>query len=935
MISTYALKKAAPMDNNDRDNEIFLIDGSGFIFRAYYAMPPMNRPDGTPINAVLGFTNMLVKLITEMHVPNIAVIFDAKRKNFRYDIYPEYKANRGATPEDLIPQFPIIREATKAFSIPAIEKEGFEADDIIATYATLARKKGYPVTIVTSDKDLMQLIDDGVRIFDPMKYKYMGEDAVMDKFGVTPDKVIDVQSLAGDSSDNVPGVPGIGVKTAALLINEYGDLDTLLERASEIKQNKRRENLIEFADMARISRQLVTLDTNVELETSIDDLKIREPNKDKLFAFLEEQDFKSVIKRMKIGVDNDSLNTAEEKSKGNYELIQDEASLKKWIKMAEEAGTIAVDTETTSLTPSKADLVGISISTAEGNGCYIPLQHRNPQGYSESFDFSMQDKKPEAVEDLKQIPIDKALEILKPMLEDSTILKVGHNIKYDMQLFLPYGIRLSPIDDTMLLSYVLDGSKHSHSMDNLAKIFLNHDTIKYSEVAGKGKSQVTFDLVPIDKAFEYAAEDADITLQLYNLLKPRLAKEKMATVYETLERPLAEVIAQMESYGIKIDVKVLKDLSTGFAKSIKKLETEIYDISGHSFNIGSPKQLGEVLFDSMGLTGGKKTKTGAWSTNASVLESLADQGHEIVNKILEWRSVSKLKSTYADALPNAINPKTGRIHTSYSMVGTNTGRLSSSDPNLQNIPIKSEDGKKIRAAFIPEKGYKLLSVDYSQVELRLAAELGNIQSLKDAFHNGVDIHSATASQVFGVPLDEMTPEIRRKAKAINFGIIYGISGFGLGKQLGISTSEASEYIKKYLSRFPELQEFMDKAKEYAQKHGYIKTFYGRKCFVLGINDKNAAMRKFAERQAVNAPLQGAAADIMKRAMIAMNPALLDAGLKAKMLLQVHDELIFEVPIDEMEKTETLVKKIMENAALGIDVPLKAEAGWGDNWAEAH
>ncbi len=936
------------MDENDRKNELFLIDGSGFIFRAFHALPPLTRADGTPVNAVLGFTNMLVKLITDMHVPNIAVIFDAKRKNFRNDIYPDYKANRSETPPELIPQFPLIREAVEAFSIPSIELEGFEADDLIATYAKLALTKGIPVTIVSSDKDLMQLVQDGVRMFDPMKYKYMGADEVMEKFGVTADKVVDVQALAGDASDNVPGVPGIGVKTAAQLINEYGDLETLLARAPEIKQQKRRESLIEHAELARISKKLVLLDENVKVPVGIADLKIKKPDTAKLYGFLQTQGFKSVLARMekqfgledvpKYANPNISVVGEEPKTeitptvKGAYELIQDEKALQRWIDMAIETGYIAIDTETTSLTPSKAKLVGISMSTAQGNGCYIPLQHRNPEGYSESFDFSMKEKAP-AVE-LKQIPVEKALKLLKPMLEDPSVLKIGHNIKYDMQLFYPYGINIAPIDDTMLLSYVVDGSSHGHGMDELAQTFLSYNTIKYDEVTGSGKAQVTFDLVPLDKALHYAAEDADITLRLHKLFKPRLAQEQMATVYETLERPLAAVIAEMEYAGIKIDVKVLKGLSNEFGKQIVENEKQIYDLAGQSFNVGSPKQMGDVLFGSMGLPGGKKTKTGAWSTSADVLDELAEQ-HEIVAKIQDWRELSKLRSTYSEALPEAINPKTGRVHTSFSMAWTNTGRLSSSDPNLQNIPIRTENGKKIRAAFIPEAGYELLSVDYSQVELRLAAELADIKALKQAFHDGIDIHAATASQVFGVPLEQMTPDIRRQAKAINFGIIYGISGFGLAKQLGISNNEASEYIKKYLARFPELKKFMDDAKEYARKHGYIKTFYGRKCFVRGINDKNGAVRSFAERQAINAPLQGTAADIMKRAMVALRPALAEAGLGARMLLQVHDELLFEVPIAEKAETEALVKRVMESAGLGIGVPLAVEAGWGHNWADAH
>lgn len=954
MISTYALTKpVSSMTAEDRKNELFLIDGSGFIFRAYHALPPLNRPDGTPVNAVLGFTNMLVKLISEMHVPNIAVVFDAKRKNFRNDIYAEYKTNRSETPEDLIPQFPLIREATEAFSIPGIEMEGYEADDLIATYARLAREKGWPVTIVSSDKDLMQLVREGVRMMDPMKNKFMGEADVIEKFGVTPDKVVDVQALAGDSVDNVPGVPGIGIKTAAQLITEYGDLDTLLARAHEIKQPKRREALVDNADKARISRQLVALDAHVAPPIPVEDLKITHPDREKLFAFLREQGFRSTLSRMEKQFGSSDTPAAETAPTSaapaptasdavaalpaavtaSYELVQDEAALQRWIDRAIEIGVIAIDTETTSLTPAMADLVGISMSTAEGNGCYIPLCHREATGYSESFDFTMTEKKSDTPP-LVQIPLKRAMEMLKPMLEDPSVLKVGHNIKYDLQMFLAHGLRVSPVDDTMLMSYILDGSRHGHGMDELAKTFLNHDTIAYKDVTGSGKNQVTFDLVPLDKARDYAAEDADITLRLYNIFKPRIVPEHMTTVYETLERALAPVIADMEFTGIRVDPAFLRRMSNDFAKKIDALERTIHEMAGQAFNIASPKQLGDVLFGAMGLQGGRKTKTGGYSTGADVLEELSGQ-HPIVDAILEWRGLSKLKSTYADALPEAINPRTGRVHTSFSLAGTNTGRLSSSDPNLQNIPIRTEDGRKIREAFIPADGHLLLSVDYSQIELRLAAEMADIKALKQAFHDGIDVHAATASQVFGVPLDQMTPDIRRNAKAINFGIIYGISGFGLAKQLGIGNAEAAEYIKKYLARFPELKTFMDGAKEFARQHGYVETLYGRKCFVRGINDKNPAMRSFAERQAINAPLQGTAADIMKRAMIALVPALAQAGLGAKMLLQVHDELLFEVPEAEKDATEKLVKQVMEAAGPGISLPLVVEAGWGQNWAEAH
>ncbi len=941
MISTSSFKRAAPMNEQDRNNELFLIDGSGFIFRAYHALPPLTRPDGTPVNAVLGFTNMLVKLITEMHVPSIAVIFDAARKNFRNEIYADYKAHRPEAPDDLKPQFAIIREATEAFSIPAIEMEGYEADDLIATYARLAHEANRPVAIVSSDKDLMQLVRPGVRMYDPMKYRDIGEAEVLEKFGVPPGKVVDVQALAGDSTDNVPGVPGIGIKTAAQLINEYGDLETLLQRAGEIKQEKRRQALVENAENARISKKLVQLDAHVKVPVSMEELKIRHPDKDKLFAFLQLQGFKSVQARMEkqFGAPAQPVQKPANTDAvaavpaAQFELIQDEKALQRWVDRAMETGYLAVDTETTDLTPARAALVGISLSTAAGNGCYIPLQHRDPAGYSESFDFTMQDKAPKA--DLKQMPVQRAMELLKPLLEDPSVLKIGHNIKYDLQMFLHYGINVGPVDDTLLMSYVLDGSLHGHGMDELSELFLNHKTIKYGDVTGTGKNQVSFDLVPLDKALAYAAEDAEVTYRLHKVFKPRLPQEQVATVYETLERPLLPIIAEMEFTGVRVDRAVLKKLSNEFGHKSLELEQEIHKLAGHAFNVGSPKQLGDVLFGEMGLPGGTKTKNGGYSTSASVLEDLAEEGHAIVNKVLDWRGLTKLKSTYTDALPECIAPKTGRVHTSFSMAGTNTGRLSSSDPNLQNIPIKSEDGKKIRSAFVPEQGYEFLSVDYSQVELRLAAEMAGIKALKQAFADNVDIHAVTASQVFGVPLDQMTPDIRRNAKAINFGIIYGISGFGLGKQLGIPQQEAAAYIKQYMARFPELKKYMDDAKEFAHKHGYVKTFYGRKCFIRGINDKNMGVRNAAERAAINAPLQGTAADIMKRAMIALKPALAKEKLGARMLLQVHDELLFEVPEKQKKETEELVVRIMEAAGEGIGVPLQVEAGWGLNWADAH
>ncbi len=928
---------------SDNEDELFLIDGSGFIFRAYFAMAysrqsGMTNPDGVEVGAVYGFVNMLLKMLNDYDAPYLAVIFDAARENFRNEIYPEYKANRDDAPEDLVPQFPLIREATEAFDMPALQVQGYEADDLIAAYTKRALEVGKKVVIVSSDKDLMQLVQPGVRMLDPMKGKWVEEEQVIEKFGVTPDKVVDVQSLAGDSVDNVPGVPGIGIKTAAQLINEYGDLDTLLERASEIKQNKRREKLIEHAEDARISRQLVRLDENAPMPVPLEELKSHDPDKPELMAFLQKHAFNSIIKRLggetvAVAAPKHAEPKEEEESlplvsDNKYTLINDAKVLKDWIAEAHEVGVLAIDTETTGLTPAKADLVGISIASKIGKSAYIPLAHAQDTDLFGAAD--------------DQIPqMDKAecLKLLRPLLEDESILKVGHNMKYDWQMFAKESIHLAPCDDTMLISYVLDGSSHSHGMDNLSKIYCDHEPIKFEDVAGKGKARVTFDKVSIDKALDYAAEDAEITLRLHKILKPRLAREKMVRVYETIERPLIPIIARMELEGIRVDPAKLHEMSEDFGKKLDALQTEIYEMAGREFNVASPKQVGEVLFDEMGLQGGKKTKTGAYSTSVDVLEKLSLEGHEIVTKILEHRGLAKLKSTYTDALQEEINPASGRVHTSYNMVGTSTGRLSSSDPNLQNIPIRTEEGRKIREAFVADNGHTLISVDYSQVELRLTAEMADVAALKQAFKDDVDIHSLTASRVFDVPLEDVTPEIRRQAKAVNFGIIYGISGFGLAKQLGCPVGEAGSFIKRYLARFHEIESFMERIKDEAKRDGFVQTLYGRKCYIPGIQDKNPMRVKGAERQAINAPLQGTAADIMKIAMGRMPAALSDAGLSAKMLLQVHDELIFEVPDDEVERTKEIVAHVMENSFkindIKISVPLDAEAGEGQNWAQAH
>ncbi len=929
----------------DDENELYLVDGSGFIFRAYFAMTysgrgGMTNPEGTPVAAVFGFTQMLIKLLNDYHAPYLAVIFDPPGGSFRNDLYKEYKANRDAPPEDLVPQFPLVRDATRAFDIPAIELKGYEADDLIAAYTKLAVAEGKKVVIVSSDKDLMQLVGPCVRMLDPMKNKWISEKEVEEKFGVGPERVIDVQALAGDSTDNIPGVPGIGVKTAAQLINEYGSLHELLERAGEIKQPKRREKLIEHAEDARMSEKLVTLDQNAPVPVPLNDLKTHDPDKPELMAFLEKHAFNSIIKRLggdpvDVPQQQQAEITSEETDwpaiKDNeYVLINDETALQQWIDAALKNGTVCIDTETTDLTPAKAKLVGISLSSEIGKAAYIPLGH-----VAEQADLLGES----SGSDIPQMDADKALAMLKPLLEDPSVMKVAHNMKYDWQVFAKHGIHVHPCDDTMLISYVLDGSSKKHSMDALSDEYFGHQPIKFEEVAGKGKSQVTFDKVDIEKALDYAAEDAEITLRLYHSLKPRLVPEKMAAVYENIERPLVPIIAQMELEGIKVDPQVLKSMSSDFGKRIADLEAEIHTLAGTQFNIASPKQIGEILFEQMGLDSGKKTKTGQHSTDVKTLEDLALQGHEIVQKILDWRGLSKLKSTYTDALQEQINPDTGRVHTSYSMTGTSTGRLASSDPNLQNIPIRTEDGRKIREAFIADSGHTLLSVDYSQVELRLAAEVASVDALKKAFKGGVDIHTLTASQVFDVPMDEIDSETRRRAKAVNFGIIYGISGYGLAKQLNVPQHEAADFIKRYLAKFSEIKDYMEEKKEEARKFEYVKTLYGRKCFTPNINAKIPAQRGGSERAAINAPLQGTAADIMKIAMSKMPKALEDAGLTAKMLLQVHDELIFEVPDAELEKTTALVKEVMENAFkimnVEISVPLEAEAGSGQSWAEAH
>lgn len=914
---------------------LYLVDGSAYIFRAYHALPPLTRKsDGMPVGAVSGFCNMLYKLLTDMadeHDPtHFAVIFDYSSKTFRNEIYPEYKANRPEPPEDLRPQFSLVRDATRAFNVPCIEMDGYEADDLIATYARDVEAAGGEVVIISSDKDLMQLVTDNVTMLDTMKNKKVGREEVIEKFGLGPEHVIDIQALAGDSTDNVPGVPGIGVKTAAQLIEEYGDLETLLDRAEEIKQKKRRENLIEFADQARVSKELVTLKTDAPITDRVEDFSIRAIDREKLLAFLNEMEFTTLTRRVSADLGGDENTSAVSPGAGpvgaDYETVFDEARLKAWVAKAYERGVIAVDTETDSLNAMRANLVGVCLSVKPGEACYIPLGHGGDGLALDDEDVG------------KQIKFEKAIKLLKPMLEDSSVMKVGQNLKYDAVVLSKYGVSVAPYDDTMLISYALDCGKGGNGMDELAKRHLDYDTIKFSDIAGTGKKAKTFDQIPIKEAAKYAAEDADITLRLYEMLKPRLAAEGKATVYETLERPLAPVITDMEREGVKIDPGVLSRLSGDFAQRMAASEAQAYKLAGEEFNLGSPKQISEILFGKLGLPGGRKTAKGAWSTKADILEELAVEGHDLPRVILDWRSLSKLKSTYTDSLPGEINKETGRVHTSYALASTTTGRLSSNDPNLQNIPIRTEDGRKIRTAFVPEKGNVLISADYSQIELRLVAHIADLKSMKQAFADGVDIHAMTASEMFNEPVEGMDPMIRRRAKAINFGIIYGISAFGLANQLGISRSEAKEYIDNYFKKFPGIRQYMDDTIASAKANGFVETIFGRRTYVGGINDKNPAMRGYSERQAINAPIQGAAADVIRRAMIRMPGALKKARLKARMLLQVHDELIFECPKAEADKTCSTVSKIMVGApspAVQLSVPLVVDARAGQNWDEAH
>lgn len=927
-----------------KGHHLHLIDGSAFIFRAYHALPPLTRKsDGLPIGAVSGFCNMLQRYVETNTGPDapthVAVIFDKGSHTFRNDMYDQYKANREAMPEDLRPQIPLTRQATIAFNIACEEKEGFEADDIIATLAVQARAAGGRCTIISSDKDLMQLVGDGVEMLDAMKNKRIDRDGVFEKFGVFPERVVDVQALAGDSVDNVPGAPGIGIKTAALLINEYGDLEALLERAEEIKQPKRRETLINHADQIRLSRRLVLLDENTPLDFTLDDLEVREPDAERLMPFLAEMEFRTLTKRIadQLGVtppviDDTPANapdTAEVADvpfdKDGYSKVSTPTELQEWIDRIYERGYVAVDTETTGLNEMTADLVGVSLCVEAGQACYIPLIHKAHRG-DDLFGF----------DDLAegQMALSDAIEMLKPMLEDPSIIKIGQNMKYDAKVFAQIGISVAPIDDTMLMSYAMHGGLHNHGMDALSDRYLGHTPIPIKPLLGSGKSAITFDKVPLEDAVPYAAEDADITLRLWQQFKPKLHRAQVTRVYETLERPLVPVLVQMERTGIKVDRDTLSRMSNAFSQSMAGLEDEIYALVGRKFNVGSPKQLGEILFDEMSLEGGKKGKTGAYATGADVLEDLATE-HELPARVLDWRQLSKLKSTYTDALQDHINPDTGRVHTSYSIAGASTGRLASTDPNLQNIPIRTEEGRRIREAFVAEEGKTLVALDYSQIELRILAHIADIEALKQAFRDGQDIHAMTASEMFDVPMDQMTPDIRRRAKAINFGVIYGISGFGLARNLRIPRSEAQGFIDRYFERFPGIRTYMDDTKAFAKEHGYVQTLFGRRIHTPNIGAKGPHAG-FAARAAINAPIQGTAADVIRRAMIRMPAAIAD--LPAKMLLQVHDELLFEVDEGAQDDLINAARAVMEGAAdpvVKLDVTLNVDAGQGPNWAVAH
>ena len=924
------------MNKKKKVDHFYLIDGSGYIFRAYYALPPLTRnSDGLPVGAVSGFCNMLFKLLEDsksddnLQKPtHFAVIFDSARKNFRNEIYSAYKGNRSETPDDLVPQFEYIRKSVKAFNLPSIELINYEADDLIATYVEHILKKGAKVTIVSSDKDLMQLYKKDVRIYDPMKNKFITPEDINNKFGVDPKKVVDVQSLAGDSSDNVPGVPGIGVKIAAELINKYGTLEKLLEKAHEIKQNKRRETILENKDKAIVSKKLVTLKKDVPVKVKIEEFIFKEIDKDKLYKYLREMEFNRLLSKVISTYGEPALTDKnidfyqKEKqtsiNKKNYYLIKNEKEIDKWIEEAEENGELAIDTETSSLDAHQADLIGVSLSTKIGKACYIPIGHNSGACIK------------------KEIVIKK----LKTLLEDKSVKKIGQNIKFDFIVLNNHGIEMSSMEDTMLMSYVLDAGKNRHNMDILSEIHLNHKTISFKELVGSGKNQINFNEVELNKAMEYAAEDADVTYRLYKIFNKNLKLEKLTNIYEIFEKPLIKILAFMEIKGIKVDSKFLEKLSIKFKKKIKDLEKEIFKISKKEFNIGSPKQLGEIIYNELKIAVLKKTRKGSFATNVNVLEDLAFKGHRFPQLILDWRQISKLKNTYSDSLQEHINLNTKRVHTSFLLAATTTGRLASSNPNLQNIPIKSEDGKEIRKAFISEKGFTLISADYNQIEMRILADLADVKELKKAFRNNEDIHSLTASQVFNIDIKKIDQDTRRKAKAINFGIIYGISQYGLAKQIMVSNNEAEQFLKSYFTKFPEIKEYMNSTIKFCRKSGYVNNIFGRRTYIKGINDKNYNVRNFQERAAINAPIQGSASEIMRLAMIRLNKRFKDLkNIQSKVLLQIHDELIFEVPNIELKKISIIIKEEMTSVVNSnlhsFSIPLTVDINSGNNWGMLH
>ena len=936
------------MTTFNKNSHLCLIDASTYIFRAYHVMPPLSRgSDGLPVGAVNGFCSMLHSLMNRMAeekhpLTHIAAIFDASGKSFRNEIYKEYKAHRPPAPEDLVPQFPLVRQAAKAFGLPVIEMDGLEADDIIASYATQAEKAGAKTTIISSDKDLMQLISKNTLMLDTMKDKIIDIAGVKEKFGVAPDRVTHIQALIGDSSDNVPGAPGIGIKSALKLLEAHGDLETLLKESDKIENKRWRSIIIDNEKIIRMSYELVCLKTDITLPFKSNELVLTPPEPDKLIGFLKEMEFKTLTQRIakSLDVSPDDIQPTADTPKAKkqkpqqlnlnvpaetipskvayeqYKIITSNEALEQLIADITEQGFVAFDSETTSLDAMRAEIVGLSFALEPQRAFYIPLMHK--QG-----------------EQLKRAP---TLKKLKPILQDPAVLKIAHNAKYDQLVLRKYHIKLTPIEDTMLLSYALDVGRHRHGLDALAFEHFGHKMISYKEVTGAGKQAVTFDEVSIEKAAQYAAEDADMTLRLYLILRQRLINERMTTLYETIERPLIDVLVDMEAEGIKIDDKKLATLSKTFEKQINKIAKDAYKEAGTEFNLGSPKQIADILFGIMNLPGGKKTKTGQWSTSVSVLDDLAGENIKLAQIILDWRHLAKLKSTYTDALPNHINPETKRVHTSFALAATSTGRLASTEPNLQNIPIRSDEGRQIRQAFIAEKGSSLISADYSQIELRLLAHIAHVKGLIEAFHAGQDIHAATASEVFGTPLDELSSDQRHRAKAINFGIIYGISAFGLARQLAIPVGEASQYIQLYFSRYPEIKIYMDNIKKQVKTQLYVETLFGRRCHFPHIKDKSAARRGFFERAAINAPIQGTAADLIRRAMIKMPQALEKAKLKTKMLLQVHDELIFEAPQKELAQAKKVIHKVMSEAALPaieLAVPIEVEVKAAKNWDEAH